>query len=139
MIRRRLIALVSAVLVSLGVAAVTASPATALEVDFAVDVSWSENHDKECLGPLDAASACVQPYGDIIWVKDNAKGGHRVWVTWYEYVSERSGSCVNTLGVDAGWTWCNKDFGEGHLIRWQINYYDEDGDVKTTGNMYTYA
>lgn len=136
MIRKRLITLVSAVLMSLGVVAIASPPAQAVEWDYTVDVSWDGDSSKECIN-FAQASACLQPAGDLIWLQDKNKDGKSVWVTWEDLDGDRSGTCFNKLGVDAGWTWCNKNFPEGHEIMWKMHYYYYDGSRGTTHSLYT--
>ena len=97
-----------------------------------MDVDWDGDSFKECFSGWDAGSACVQPAGDIIWIKDNNADGHGVYVTWEDGDGDRSGTCWNRLGKDKGWTWCNKDFPEGHTIYWRMNYYTDSGGPYST-------
>lgn len=137
MIRKRLITLVSAVLMSLGAVVVVATPAqAAAEFDYAVDATWSDEHTKTCLYGTYMA-ACLQPYGDYIWIQDRYKDGNSVWVRWWDQDGDRNGTCYNNLGVDRAWTWCNKNFPEGHIIKWEMHYYDDNGTAKTLGPLTT--
>ncbi|MDN3240812.1 hypothetical protein [Glycomyces tritici] len=62
----------------------------------------------------------MQHYGDVIWVADTAADGHSVGVVWHDLDSGRSGICMDRRGKAAGWTKCDKDFVEGHEVRWGV-------------------
>lgn len=139
MIRKRLIAMATLLLASVGLIFAGASPAQAAdswEVDYAVDVSWSDT-PKECNANT-YVSGCVQAYGDMLWVKDNEKDGHRVTLEWSDPAGDRAGQCINTLGADRAWTACNKNFSEGHIIYWSLKYTDSAGVGRTLGSFMTY-
>lgn len=121
MIRKRiaaaLVALATALVAVLGFAA----PALAVEYDGAVDATWNNDHYKHCMNTT-FVEACVQPEGDVLWVKDNVENGKAVGILWFEVGGSRSGECIDELGVAKGWTVCNKDFPEGSTIRWQVGW-----------------
>jgi hypothetical protein len=80
--RKRLLAVLVAVLASLGFAAVVAGPAQATlnEEDYAVAKALS-SESKHCVTST-YYQACVQPQGDYLWVRDKAKNGKPVHLFW---------------------------------------------------------
>ncbi len=124
--RKRISTMFGALMVSLGVALMIGSPAAASESNTAVDTPWSGQYPKEC-HYLDYVSGCVQGNGDVLWVKDNVPNNYSVSLTWQDLDSNRSGTCINTLGSDRGWGTCNKDFTEGHDIKWALGWNTSSG------------
>ena len=148
--RNRLIAMVLAVLASLGLTftvatpalgAVTSASASASSVassaqapDYEFDTTVPRDyssHYKDCM-TVWAGTACVQPYGDILWIRDRQKDGFALTLTWRDLDGDRRGQCYGG-GVDNGWLACNKNFPEGHEIRWWVVYYDSNGALQQTG------
>jgi hypothetical protein len=125
-VRKRIATFMGALTVSLGLASMLASPAAASESNNAVDTSWSFEFTKEC-HYLTYVSGCVQPNGDVLWVKDNVPNDYSVSLTWKDLDSNRSGTCLNTLGSDRGWGTCNKNFTEGHRIEWALGWRTSGG------------
>jgi hypothetical protein len=126
MIRKRIAGVLAAfAMAALAVLAV-ASPAAASESNEAVDTPWSYEYSKEC-HYLDYVSGCIQPNGDVLWVKDNVPNGYSVSLTWVDTDSTRSGTCIDYLGSDAGWGTCDKDFTEGHEIKWALGWNSSTG------------
>jgi hypothetical protein len=108
----------------------------AYEENFAVDVEWTDTH-KHCLDPSSdhGANGCVQAYGDVLWVLDRWADGHGVSMTWRELDSNgnptgRHGKCIDNLGASVGWTVCDKDFTEGNIIEWTLDYWRNGGWVQ---------
>lgn len=138
MIRKRLSALAAALLLAVGTVLATAAPASAAgsETDYSVEYDLSDA-TMTCLN-LTYVSACVQPYGDILWLKDKRVDGHSVYLYWDDVDGDRYGTCVDDNGVDAGWTRCNKNLSEGHGISWKVGYHNGGGDfVKANGAITT--
>lgn len=137
MIRKRLAGVILAVLMSLGVVAVAASPAQAWWPDMdeknnAVETSApAAGVTRSCFNNS-IVYACFQPSGEYLYLKDQEKDGKLVRLHWIDYTGERSGLCTNSLGVDAGWTYCNKNFAEGHVIEWWVSYYSDGWKYGTT-------
>jgi hypothetical protein len=118
--RERIAAVLASLVLSLGVVLGLASPAAAAtENDYAVDVDWNDDHYKSCISTT-YVEGCLQPNGDVFWVKDNVANGHEVWIEWEDLDSGRYGYCIDNLGKAKGWTACNKNFTEGHQIRWKL-------------------
>jgi hypothetical protein len=134
--RNRLITMVFAVLASLGLAFAMAAPAQAAdaEIDTAVPRDYS-SYSKDCI-ERDQGKACVQAYGDILWIRDMKKDGHGLQLHWQDLNGDRWGWCSGG-GVDQGWLACNKNFPEGHTISWRLMYYDSNGDARWTSYQYT--
>jgi hypothetical protein len=123
--RTRLAAVVGALLFSMTVVLGIASPAMAAdEPNQAVDADWSSNCTPKYLPMVDG---CIQANGDDLWIKDNVANGYSVKLEWYDLDGTRTGECVNTLGQAKAWTYCNKDFTEGHDIRWQLCWNSSNG------------
>ncbi|GIG68782.1 hypothetical protein [Phytomonospora endophytica] len=95
------------------------------EIDYAVEHALTDP-TKYCAGN-GYVSGCVQPYGDVLWIKDNASNGAHVTLKWEDLDGDRYGKCRNTLGADAGWARCNKDLPENHRIAWQLAYKVSSG------------
>jgi hypothetical protein len=119
--RKSLVAFaVGAALVGSGMmAAPAAAAAPALEVDHAqylIGAPPSGVVDaKYCSSDGDAAHACFERHGDVIWVENNVGADVEVyWSNWLRnaagaWVEYRRGQCI----ADAlGWSYCNKDFYE---------------------------
>lgn len=86
-----------------------------------MNATWNTDHPKKCVDHI-WVDACIQPYGDIIWVKDNYADDRSVGVLWEDLDGPREGRCYDFLSANADWTACNKDFPEGHEIRWTVGY-----------------
>lgn len=119
---KRIAAALTALLLAIAVVLTMASPAGAHESNTAVDVSWDATHWKHCANDaystVSKVKVCVQPYGDVLWVLDQVADGHGVGLFWEDLDSDRSGECWNPHGASVGWTRCDKDFAEGHRIKW---------------------
>ncbi|GAA2147712.1 hypothetical protein [Glycomyces algeriensis] len=124
--RNRIAAILSALIASVGIALMIASPAAASESDRAVDVDWSDRYVKDCLD-FAKVDGCVQGYGDVLWIKDNSADGYAVSLSWRDTGSTRSGTCLNTLGQAKGWGACNKNFEDGSKIQWQLGWNTANG------------
>jgi hypothetical protein len=124
--RQRIATGFGALMVSLGIALMIGSPAAASESNNAVDTSWSSQYSKSC-HYLHYVSGCVQPHGDVLWVKDNVPNGYSSSLTWRDLDSSRSGTCLHNIGSDRGWGTCNKDFTEGHTIEWALGWETSTG------------
>jgi hypothetical protein len=139
-IAKRIVGVLTGVMVALAPIAMTPSVASAgepqplaYEENFATDVDW---HDagQECFDPpaSQGVNGCVQPYGDVLWVLDRWADGHAVSLTWSERTypfrepTGRYGKCIDKLGEAVGWTVCDKDFTEGNIIQWTLDYWDAD-------------
>jgi hypothetical protein len=137
MIRKHVRSAALTAIAALGLALGAASPAQAadFESDYSEPRAYS-SHPKDCLS-VDRYGACVQPYGDLIWIKDGIKDGHSPVVYWWDLDGDRSGMCTNQQGVDAGWTACNKNFPEGHEIEWRFHWRNFDGTWERSAYQYT--
>lgn len=137
MIRKhiRTAALTSFAAVGLVLGAAVPAQAAEYERDNTEPRSYS-SHWKDC-SSVDNYEACVQPYGDLIWIKDGLKDGHSPKVFWWDEDGDRFGVCTNRQGFDAGWTACNKNFPEGHEIRWVFHWRNYDGTWESSANQYT--
>jgi hypothetical protein len=126
MMRKRIAAVLAALAISLFAALGIASPAAAAdEINYAVDADWTGScTDRRYLPQVDG---CVQANGDILWIKDNVANGYGVKLRWYDQDGSRSGECIDTLGQAKAWTVCNKDFPEGHDIRWSLCWDSSTG------------
>lgn len=135
MIRKRLIAMASALL-AFGLAFTMAAPAQAAdaEIDTAVPRANS-SYAKDCVTRTQG-TACVQPYGDILRLRDLKKDGYGLQLHWSDLNGDRWGWCSGG-GVDRGWLACNKNFPEGHTIAWRMMYYDSNGEARWTSYQYT--
>jgi hypothetical protein len=121
--RKRFAAVLGTLVMAFGIVIATASPAAAYEINYSVDVDWNTDHPKECTRDTTAIGAgegCVQPVGDYIWVRDLDANGMAVALYWDDLDSARAGKCIDTLGEAKAWTMCNKDWTEGHTIRWRF-------------------
>jgi hypothetical protein len=101
--------------------------AAAYETDYAVNATWNDDHPKACAQNT-YLTACWQPYGDVIWVNDDESNGHRVGVVWDDTEGDRAGICIDTLGVAAAATRCNKNLPEGHDIAWRLYWVTDSGE-----------
>ncbi|MFI9487220.1 hypothetical protein ACIG47_12590 [Promicromonospora sp. NPDC052451] len=133
--RIRTAVLTALVALGVGLGAVAPAQAAAYEVNYTEPRAYS-SHSKDCAS-VDRYQACVQPYGDLIWIKDGLKDGESPFVTWTDLDGDRSGMCINRQGVDAGWTACNKNFPEGHEIRWTFTWRNYDGTWESSAYQYT--
>jgi hypothetical protein len=126
MTRKRIAAALAALAVSLLAGFGIASPAAAAsEINYAVDADWTGS----CTSPryTPNVDGCVQSNGDDLWVKDNVANGYGVKLKWYDQDGTRTGECIDNLGQAKAWTYCNKDFTEGHDIRWSICWDSANG------------
>lgn len=129
--RRRIMLLMGAVLVApalLGSGTASASTSTAAaenEINTAAKHPMTE-HAKECHTGSNDVRGCVMPYGDILWLDDLEYDGWGVKLKWQDVKDGRKGECHANHGAAGGWARCNKDFKEGHEIRWWLVWY-EDG------------
>ncbi|GLZ78223.1 hypothetical protein Afil01_30300 [Actinorhabdospora filicis] len=127
MIRKRLLAIAAMAAMAFGTVLAGAGPAQAA-------ATWEENYAVQASTTPSSCTyttyynACVQPTGELLWIKDKVKDGHRVNLSWRDMDSERGGICYNTIGVDGGWAYCNKEFAEGHRINWRVEYHDSKGN-----------
>jgi hypothetical protein len=127
LMRKRIAAALASLALSLGVALGLASPAAAAnENDYSVDVDWNNDHYKSCINTT-YVNGCLQPHGDVFWIKDNVSNGHEVWIVWEDLDSGRYGYCINTLGAAKAWTACNKNFTEGNRIKWYLAWELDGG------------
>lgn len=124
--RQRIATIFGALMVSLGVALMIASPAAASETNYAVQTTWDANPPKDCRF-LDLVSGCIQEIGDVLWVRDLAPNGYSTSLTWKDADGNRSGTCLHTIGADKDWATCNKNFTEGHDIEWALGWELSDG------------
>ena len=130
--RRRIAAILGTLMTAFGIVIATASPAAAYEINYAVDVDWNNDHAKVCTSDtyvFGAGEACVQPAGDDIWVRDGDADGYLVAVYWDDLNSARAGKCIDNLGAAKAWTMCNKDFTDGHTIRWRFAWDGPSGTI----------
>jgi hypothetical protein len=126
MMRKRIAAVLAAITVSLVAILGIASPAAAAaEINYAVDADWTGTCTHRLYLPH--VDGCVEPAGDILWVKDNQANNYSVKLRWYDQDGNRSGECIDTLGQARAWTVCNKDFPEGHDIRWSVGWNSANG------------
>jgi hypothetical protein len=130
--RKRIAAILGALMVSIGIIAATATPAAASwEEEYSKDVDWAGTPAKDCASGRGydyiLGDVCVQPEGDDLWVRDSFRDGYGVAMYWEDLNSDRAGWCVDALGVDKAWTMCNKDFVDGHTILWTIMFDSSDG------------
>ena len=119
MTRRRLMAVLVALLAAASFAPTSASAAE-LEIDYAINDGISPPFAYVCNAFVSQwyGSGCFEADGDWLRVSDDAIDGQRVAVYWslYRTYPYRRGLCINKLGViatstDAG-AWCNKNFPE---------------------------
>lgn len=124
--RKRIAAILAVFSLALLSVLAVASPASAAdEINYAVDADWTGDcTDRRYLAKVDG---CVQPNGDILWVKDNVADGYGVSLRWYDLDGSRTGECIDKLGQAKAWTVCNKDFPEGHDFRWSICWDSANG------------
>ncbi|PRY59644.1 MULTISPECIES: hypothetical protein [Glycomyces] len=124
--KQRIAALMGALALSVIAVLGIASPAMAAdEINYAVDADWTGTCTDRRYTPN--VEGCVEPGGDILWVKDNAANGYSVKLRWYDLDGSRTGECIDTLGQAKAWTICNKDFTEGHRIRWSLGWNSANG------------
>ena len=137
MIRKQIRTAALTFIAALGLVLGAAAPAQAsdFESDNTEPRSYS-SYWKDCAS-VDNYKACVQPYGDLIWIKDGLKDGYAPKVYWWDEDGDRWGACTNRQGFDAGWTACNKNFPEGHEIRWRFHWRNYDGTWEHSADQYT--
>jgi hypothetical protein len=138
LVRKRFAAVLGTLVMAFGIVIATASPASAYEIEYAVDVDWNTDHRKECTRDTAVmpGEACVQPVGDDIWVRDLATNGMAVAVYWDDLDSARAGKCVDNLGAAKAWTMCNKDWTDGHTIRWRFAWEYNPGEWYVTDDYW---
>jgi len=125
--RNRIVAILASVAAVLAVVLGLASPAAAAtETDYAVNAAWNDDYYKSCISTT-YVEGCLQPNGDVFWVKDNVSNGHEVWIEWEDLDNGRYGYCIDNLGADVAWTKCNKNFAEGHRIKWNLAWQIDGG------------
>ncbi|GLW34281.1 hypothetical protein [Actinoplanes regularis] len=86
------------------------------------------------------ATACLEAYGDILWVKDTAADSASAVADWDNYVGgtlTRWGYCRNSPG-SGKWAYCNKNFTEGSELRLRAAVYDgsEGTWIRWSGTLY---
>lgn len=129
-VRKRIGFLIAAVLATFAILGSTAASAAGevgtneYETDYAVPHEMTTENPKYCLTGSNDVTGCFMPYGDILWLRDTAADGKGVKIVWTDLDGSRSGVCIDEQGKAAGWTRCNKNFSEGHNIRWQVSWYD---------------
>jgi hypothetical protein len=135
--RNRIAALLTALAIPLFAVLGLATPAAAYEgeLDYTVDIDWYAA-EEECITTT-YVTACIRPNGDDIWIKDNVANGYEVWVTWTDTDSgiDRWGHCVDKLGADKAWTYCNKDWPDGHDISWYVNWQLAEDDYVSSSKL----
>jgi hypothetical protein len=124
--RNRIVALIAAFAIPLFAALGLAAPAMAAEeeINYVKDIDWYEDSSRDCFS-TPAVAACIQRNGDDIWIRDKTNEGAWVHVYWRDRDGTRFGTCTDNLGTSKVWTYCNKDWTEGHRIDWYVNYYDD--------------
>lgn len=113
---------------SIGLVAVTASPAAAVPMHNGVKTSnppmtgdWSptaqdRQHWKACSGP--SATVVIRRDGDLVYVQDNCKDGASAIAHWRILEGPDKGRvvmCRNSHGVGT-WARCNEDWAEGNYL-----------------------
>jgi hypothetical protein len=134
--RHRRAALIAAFAIPLFAVLGLATPAFAVyEDDPTVDIDWYADSSRDCWSTT-AAAACIQRNGDDIWIRDNTNDRNVVTVVWWDTNGTREGYCIDGLGPSKVWTYCNKDWTDGHQINWYVHYYDDgqwwSGPTQTT-------
>lgn len=118
---KRIWALLAAALAAASLVMATAAPAQAEDFnEYNLAVAGTPGTAARWCDETSVVYGCMQPYGDVIWVVDNAADGHAVGVVWADLDSNRSGICMDRRGKAAGFTKCDKDFVEGHRIIWGV-------------------
>jgi hypothetical protein len=79
---------------------------------------------------------CYEGLHDFFWVKDEKADGYSAAIDWFDAEGTRWGSCVNKHGKSDGWTACNKNLPEGHLLYIRAARYDS-GNPVDHGNWIT--
>jgi hypothetical protein len=123
--RNRIAALLAALAIPLFAVLGLAAPAAAAteEINYAVDIDWYADSSRECFTAGTTASACVQKNGDDIWIRDKVGDERVVRVVWWDVDGTRYGRCIDDLGPEKVWVYCNKDWTEGHEIAWYVQWY----------------
>lgn len=141
--RRRIATVLAVIVAFLGATSTTASaagipdrPRADFELDYAQQHPWT-SPDKDCFYVPYGVEACVQPHGDVLWLKDLNYDGNSVRLRWEDLDGDRYGLCVGNKGVDAGWQRCNKNLPENHRIEWYATYYDHDDVYRHTDKRTT--
>lgn len=97
------------------------------ETDYAVEHSMTD-HDRVCYGSEDDWNGnvvgCVMPYGDILWLYDTDQDFSSVKMKWRDADGSRHGECIDDDGY-GDQTRCNKNFKEGHTIKWELVWWEE--------------
>lgn len=103
---------------------------------------WAElhgltDHSRECVDNA-YVKGCVQPYGDILWLRDDEWDGIDVRLWWVDNnggSDPRHGFCQSAQGY-GDWARCDKDLPEGHEIKWATSWY-ADGEWRMSAYQYT--
>ncbi|GAA4260817.1 hypothetical protein GCM10022255_091010 [Dactylosporangium darangshiense] len=98
----------------------------AASIDYPPDTDWY----RKCVS-VTGAMACLQPYGDDLYIYDSSADGHSAAMIWFDADSARSGTCVSQWG-NGHWGWCNKDFTEGHTIYFAAAVYEAGNIVRNS-------
>jgi hypothetical protein len=141
LMRKRVASIIGTLMVSLGIVVLVASPAAAAETNYAVDADWNSD-PKTCMSEVTIytrVDGCFEQDGDILWIQDKKAEGYGVALMWDDLDSDRSGRCIHALGADKAWAVCNKDFTEGHRIRFWVQWDSVDGWQTSTYYIDTYA
>ncbi|THV31895.1 hypothetical protein [Glycomyces paridis] len=83
------------------------------------------DHNRECVDN-EYVRACVQPYGDVFWLRDDEWDAIDVRLWWVDLDSKRWGVCQSAEGY-GDWARCDKNLTNGHLVKWASSWY-EDGE-----------
>ncbi|MFJ3086737.1 hypothetical protein [Streptomyces sp. NPDC086838] len=78
---------------------------------------------------ISGASVYFTALGDWFKVYDTKKDGYSAVVEWRDLDSSRTGACVNKMGADSRGG-CNKNFTEGHEIRFRAALYNNGNLVR---------
>lgn len=112
--------------IAMGLGLVSAAPVTTADgrqyTSNVPDSSYGNGYAKECeFADGDTwvgqhGTGCFQPYGEIVWVKDEDANNTPVVVDWDYFGldnSYRDGMIIDMVGAADGWTTENKSFDEG--------------------------
>lgn len=94
------------------------------------EFDWAKLHDltdhsRDCIDNA-YVKGCVQPYGDVFWLRDDEWDGLDVRLWWDDVQGPRDGLCQDAEGY-GDWARCNKRLPDGHLIEWATSWY-ADGE-----------
>ncbi|GIG68786.1 hypothetical protein [Phytomonospora endophytica] len=98
-----------------------------------LEKNWAKLHDltdapRNCLDNA-YVKGCVQPYGDMLWLRDDEWDGidvRLVWIDNSDPEDPRRGICQDAEGY-GDWTRCDKDLPDGHEIKWTTSWW-ADGE-----------